>query len=433
MPRLTVDAAGTHVVHDGAFLPLIIDTAWSSFADPTEDQWRTYLATRRRQGFTAVLVSVLPVLHDRDERPGAREPFALDAAGHHDFARLDDAFFAAAREFTRIAHEEYGLRLMLTVLWNNYLPGTWGAEATPQAVMPAGHRHAYVARVADTFGDLDPIFVVGGDDHYTVPAANEGYLQALRHLRKTAPDCLLTTHSAPNATLPDEIADALDFHLHQSGHNVENQELTWRQAVPYLTRTPRRPLVNSEPPYEQHGKVGGHGRWSRAEVRRASWTSVLAGAAAGIGYGAHGMWMWHSPSGDFQARGPSLEPFHWPEALALPGALDISLMARLFVDHRLYRLEPAQDLLVDSCGEQFRLAASPDRDLVVLYQPYARDAEVRLDLRGYRIVGWDLAERAPLTVDAELTAERTRLRQLTSLGDQLVVAERERPAGAERQ
>jgi hypothetical protein len=424
MEPLTVDPSGTHFTARGSFVPLIMDTAWSSFADPSEDEWRMYLSARRRQGFTCVLVSVLPILHDRDERPTAREPFTLDAAGHHDFARLDDRFFATAREFTRIAHEEYGLRLMIGVLWNNYLPGTWGAARTPYAVMPERHRHAYVARVAETFGDLRPIFAIGGDDHYTVPTANAGYRQALAQLRDAAPECLLTTHSAPNTTLPDDIADGLDFYLHQSGHNVENQMLTWRQPAQYLARRPRKPLIASEPPYEQHGKVNGHGRWNRAEVRRASWTSVLAGATAGIGYGAHGMWMWHSPSGDFQARGPSLEPYHWPQALAFPGALDISLMARLFVDHRLDRLAPAQELLAGPAGDAVRLAASPDRAIVALYLPYASDVDVLLDLTGYHLTGWDLAERAPLTADAVAGDGHTRLRQLATGADQLFIAER---------
>jgi Protein of unknown function (DUF4038) len=425
VPRLTVDPSGTHVRRDGAYLPLIIDTAWSSFADPTEDEWRMYLAARRQQGFTCVLVSVLPIPHDRDERPGAREPFALDADGHLDYARPDDAFFARAREFTRIAHEEYGLILMIGVLWNNYLAGTWGAAATPYAVMPAQARRAYVTRVAETFGELGPIFAVGGDDHYEVPAANAGYLEAVALLRRSAPHCLLTTHSAPNTTLPDDIAEPLDLYLHQSGHNVENQELTWRQPARYLARVPRKPLIASEPPYEQHGEVNGHGRWSRDEVRRASWTSVLAGATGGIGYGAHGMWMWHSPSGDFTARGPSLEPAHWPAALAFPGALDISLMARLFHEHRLDRLEPAQELLVDPAGDQFRLAASPDRSLVALYQPYPRDVRLRLDLSGYRLSGWDLAQRAPTVPDASTVDDVTRLRQLSTLSDHLLVAQRQ--------
>ncbi|GAB3399527.1 apiosidase-like domain-containing protein [Flindersiella endophytica] len=425
MPRLTVDPSGTHLCNDGKYFPLILDTAWSSFADPSEDDWRIYLATRRRQGFTGALVSILPILHDRDERPGAREPFALDGAGHYDFGRPDEAYFANARRFTQIAHEEYGLRLALVVLWNNYVPGTWGATLTPNAVMPDVSRQAYVQRVATTFADLEPIFVIGGDDNYRIPGANAAYSEALAQLRKTAPDCLYTTHSAPNAVLPDELLDGLDFFTHQSGHNVESQELTWRQPAQYVAYQPRKPVLAAEPPYEQHGKVGGHGRWSRAEVRRANWESVLAGATAGIGYGAHGMWMWHTPSGRFLARKSSLEPFPWTRALEFPGAYDVSLLARLFAQHRLDRLLPAQELLTDKAGEAFRLATSPDRELVVLYQPFARDVEVQLDLTGYRFSGWDLAERTPIAVDAVATAGgRTTFRQLDTLADQAIIAER---------
>jgi len=421
MPRLTVDPSGTHLLADGEFFPLVADTAWSTFADASEADWRTYLATRRRQGFTAVQVAAIPILHDRDERPGAREPFVLDAAGRHDFSRLDEGYFRTARAYTRIAREEFGLLLVVGVLWNNYLPGTWGAARTPHAVMPDAARRAYVAKVAESLGDLEPIFAVGGDDHYTAPAANAAYREAIDLLRANAPHCLLTTHSAPNTTLPDEIAEHLDLFFHQSGHNVENQELAWRQPAQYLARTPRKPLVASEPPYEQHGKVNGHGRWSREEVRRANWTSVLAGATAGIGYGAHGMWMWHGPGAEFQARELSLEPYPWPVALAFPGALDISLLARLLVDHRMHRLLPAQDLAED---ETVRAAASPDRDLVAIYLPYAREIALTTDLAGHRFTGWDLAERAPLTPDAVHTGGRTLLRQLPTAGDQLVIAER---------
>ena len=202
MSRLTVDADGRQLLRDGEPFPLIVDTAWSSFSDPSEVEWRSYLATRRGQGFTGVLVTLLPVLHDRDLRPDAREPFRLDRNGHHDFARLDDAFFTAAHEFTRIAHEEFGIRLLVTVLWNNYLPGTWGAEATPHAVMPEDARRAFVEETIATFRDLEPIFVIGGDDLYTVPAANAAYLEASDRLRAGVPHALQTTHTAPNADVP---------------------------------------------------------------------------------------------------------------------------------------------------------------------------------------------------------------------------------------
>lgn len=429
-PELGIDPSGRHLTADGAYWPVLADTAWSSFSDPSESDWRAYLEVRRRQGFTGVFVALLPIPHDRTTRPGVREPFALDAEGHPLFDRPDDAFWEAARRFTRIAHEEYGLRLLIAVLWNSYLPGTWGAQLSPWAVMPVAAREEFVRRTARELGELAPILVVGGDDLYDVPEANAAYQDAVGVLRDLAPGCLLTTHTAPNAVVPDELLDALDFHLHQSGHNVENQELTWRQPAAYLARRPRRPLVASEPPYELHGRVNGHGRWSREEVRARSWESVLAGASAGVGYGAHGMWMWHTPDGAFAAEKASLAPLTWTEALALPGALDLAFLGRLLRDHGLHRVDPAQELLVDDAAGSLRAAASVEGDLVAIYLPVARRVPLTSALEGLELRGWDLATRAPfaprLTAPgpSEDPATRAVLEVGVTGGDLLVIAER---------
>lgn len=422
--RLAVDPSGRHLVADGEMFPLIIDTAWSAFADPTQDEWRIYLETRRRQGFTAVLVTALPVLHDRVTRSDSWEPFHTDAQGHPDFSRVRAGYFERARELVRIAHEDYGLVLMIAVLWNNYLDGTWGARATPEAVMPRVARLRYVEAVARSFGDLHPIFVVGGDDHYDVPAANAAYLEAIDILRRHAPESLLTTHTAPRATLPDSIAEHLDLYLHQSGHNVENLDLAWQQPAGYLARSPRKPIVNSEPPYELHGKVGGRARFTRAEVRGASWVSVLSGASAGIGYGAHGVWMWATTRGRFEAVEPSLEPMFWTDALRLPGALDISLLAHLFRTHRLDRLDPAQHLLPARLDPIFRAASDAEGDLIAIYLPYALDVRVDVDLRQHRITAWDLSERVPVFPRPRFADGATHVPQMFSEADQIIIAER---------
>jgi hypothetical protein len=424
MRTLSIAPDGSALCLDGEPTPLIVDTAWSAFSDATEEEWRLYLATRRRQGFTAVLVTALAVPHDRIERRETREPFRLDAAGHHDFSRPDTAYFETARRFMAIAHDEYDIRVLLVVLWNDYLPGTWGAAIAPYAVMSPDIRRAHVQRVADAFGDLGPVFVIGGDDLYDVPEANEAYVETSDVLRGRFPECLQTTHSAPRAVLPDAIADRLDLFLHQTGHNVGNQDLPWTQPERYLSRQPRRPLINAEPPYELHGIVGGQGRWRREDVRRASWASVLSGASAGIGYGAHGVWMWATATGTFSAAASSLPPFSWVECLSLPGALDISLMAQLMRTHRMHRLLPAQGLLEPIGDDAFRLAASPERDILALYLPYALEVGIRLDLQGHRITAWDLAERAPLVARVIAGPDGTRLAQQFSTGDQLVIAER---------
>ncbi len=85
-PALAVASSGRHLLRGDEFFPLIIDTAWSVFADASEEEWRIYLAARRRQGFTAVLVTVLPILH---------APLTVDARFDDGATTLNQLFSAA--------------------------------------------------------------------------------------------------------------------------------------------------------------------------------------------------------------------------------------------------------------------------------------------------------------------------------------------------
>jgi len=182
---LTVSPDGTHLQRDGAFFPYVADTAWSVFADATEDEWSWYLDRRRSQGFTSVAISILPILHDRTVHSDAREPFAVDADGHYDLDSPDPAYFARAARLVQHALDRK-IVPTLVVLWCNYAPDTWGAELTPWAVMTAPQRRAYVSLVATTFGPLGPIFAVSGDDRFVDPAAIAAYVDVRDQLRAEA-------------------------------------------------------------------------------------------------------------------------------------------------------------------------------------------------------------------------------------------------------
>lgn len=92
--------------------------------------------------------------------------------------------------------------------------------------------------------------------------------------------------------LPDAFADSLDFFVYQSGHEADAQDRCHTLAEQYRSRILRKPVINLEPAYEQHGYHHGGGRFTAAQVRGASWWSMPGGACAGIGYGAHGVWQW---------------------------------------------------------------------------------------------------------------------------------------------
>jgi len=361
---------------------------------------------------------VLPILHDRSLRADAREPFAVDGAGRYDFDAPDEAYLDNARALVEDA-AEHGVRAALVTIWNNYLPGTWGAAKTDQ-VMSADQSAAYVDLVARTFRAYAPIFVVSGDDDFASPEACAHYRRAFSILRDVAPGCLTTLHTSPSARFPAELLDApeLDFHTFQSGHHHARQHLTWELAEAYVGREVRRPVVNAEPCYEAHGRVGGIGRWDRHEVRRATWWSLLAGASAGIGYGAHGLWSWHGPGDRFTSAAHSGDAFPWEAALEFAGAWDVGLARALVLDHGLYRSRARQDLLAEPVGPGVRAARTTD-GTVVVYAPYATAVPLRSDVLAGRVTGWDLEARRRFVPRVRPGAEGPVLEQPDFPGDAL--------------
>lgn len=426
---LTVSESGTHLERDGELVPFVIDTIWAAFCDVSEDDWRVYLRLRRRQGFTGVIVTALPIVHDRTEGRNSRYPYARHADGSFDWTQPNEAYFEAAREYVRIAREDFDMEVIVAVLWNNYLPGTWGSRLPPYVVMPDDVRRAFVERVADLLGPLDVVFAAGGDDGYDSPEANVAHHETIDILRERAPQCLVTTHAAPKPYTPDDLLDRLDLHLLQSGHDVANQNQAWSEAVRFATHEPRRPVINIEPPYEWHGMVdsvakNGIGRWSPVDMRTADWASVLSGAGAGIGYAAHGVWMWNTVGGEFLFAHQSMEPATWVEAMTFPGVHDVALIGHLIQAKDLDRLEAAEHLLPDVPDERFRAGATPDGDLVALYFPYDRPILVADDLSARSLEAWDLGVRAPIRVELERVEGGTWVRPMGVQQDAVVFAER---------
>ena len=421
MTDATIDSSGKALRRDGSPLFVLADTAWSAFADASIEEWRHYVRFRVAQGFTHVMVSALPILHDRAVRDGAREPFALDEHGHYRYDAPDENYWETAELFAQLARDE-GLALGLVLLWCNYVGGTWGADRTPWAVMPDADRVAFVDRTVRRFAPYSPLFIVSGDERFDGDVSRRVYREALELTKRLAPGLLTTMHSTPDTELPASISDApeLDFYSYQAGHDHERQDITWTLAEYYLSRAVRRPIMDLEPCYEGHGFGGGLGRYRRADVRRASWWSILGGASAGLGYGAHGVWQWYRDGARFTSPEFSLEPFAWQTALEFGGASDVALAARLVTDHGLVGAEPAQDLLEQPYAG-LRAARGHDTDAIAIYLPDPREVRVAMDLDGRRVTAWDLHGRRVLTPRLVADGSSTIVRQPDVLADVLLL------------
>lgn len=403
---LRVAPSGDHLVRGSSPFILCADTVWSAFADAGPAEWQGYLRQRAGQGFNAFLVSVLPIVGDRSVSPRTRaafrDPAGLPGPG------LDLGYLRAAVALTDTAAAA-GLTPVLVLAWYNYLAGERGMAAGGQHIMNDATLSSYLDEVTTAFAPYDPIYAISGDESFTRGQAGP-YPELLSAVRTRAPGSLTTMHTTPETVLPEPLAGSagLSFYAYQSGHYPGRPDLPAGLARQYLKLAPRKPVMNLEPCYEGHGFGGGAGRFTAADVRRALWWSLSAGATAGLGYGAHGLWQWHRPDGQFNGAGFSGTPFPWQVALDFPGAWAAGLAAKLVAEHGLYRARPAQHL-VDAPLGQVRALATPDLSTIAVYTPYPSEVFVAADLSSRATTAIDLARGRPFQPRVTAPGGRARI------------------------
>jgi hypothetical protein len=416
MPHVTLDPQTPRFLVDREPSFLLADTIWGAFTRPTRQEWEAYLRLRRRQGFNALNINVLPIPHDRSASAGDQErrPFH-----DGDLDRPDPAYYAEARTYCEIAIS-YGMVPILVVLWCNYVPGTWGADLTPELVLSEEQTDAHVDRVVEAFADLGVMFAASGDENFTDPRSVERYERVLRRLRDRAPDNLRTLHPGVFVKQPDQLTDLIDFYAYQAGHDDEWDRQPAIQAAALRDLPVRRPIVSMEPCYEGHGYGKGAGRHTAADVRLASWTSVLAGSGAGLGYGAHGVWSWHRHGEPFNGEHFSGTPFAADVALRFGGAWDVGLLRRVVERFALHDLTLRQDLLIDDrSGAYFAMQESPRR--AALYMPHAFAVTLDIDLSNMDVMSWNLGARNEDHPVIRFENGRTVIEQPEYLADSLFV------------
>jgi hypothetical protein len=399
MSRWTVAATQEYLLKDGRPFFYLADTAWMAFANLPLADWPRYLGYRKLQGFTALQISILPVTHDTSMSSHNVDPFLKDAHGNWDFTRYNEAYFAKAELMVEVAVAA-GFAPVLGVLWCSYVPGTRCSNGSPVAsAMPLDAVAPFATYAAQRFARFDPIFFISGDTQFEAPDEEPYYMTALQAVKAVCPDALLTMHLHPHGDLPRPFVDAVDFYMYQSGHGAGEQDRPYLLAEKFASYPVKRPVVNSEPPYEGHGRVGEQSRFNAFDVRKAIWQSLLSGAKMGVTYGAHGIWMFHQRGMTFLNARRSFEPYPWDVALTLEGAWDAGFARWLFETYNFFALVPAN--LVLNQDPEIRAAASPDLDTVAIYSPYAFDVALDLDLAGYTVVLIDLAARRIAVPDVE--------------------------------
>lgn len=393
---------GKNILKDGQPFFYLADTCWSAFTNITDEEWDFYLYKRKAQGFNTIQINILPQwdasVTDLDYRP------FVDG----DVYRLDDGYFAHAREMCEKAKRE-GFELALVVLWCNYVPGTWASNMFADGVLPFDCLENYVKKVHETFTGLEPLYIISGDTDFPQEETTRYYVHVGKILKGLAPHCLFTTHiKGRYSDIPDGLYELLDFCFYQSGHNAKDLSMPYSLSGTMQEKYPGKPLINSEPCYEQMGYSGNmYGRWTRRDVRRAAWVSVLSGACAGVTYGAAGIYSWHKVKKGFHTLlGEGFDmPKSWEEAMAFPGAWDYGYLKMLIGELGAYELTPRQELLVNKTGD-IRVASAGEK-LLLVYVPSNTKVRLDMDLSGWKVRALGLAERFAAYVDVEIREGKT--------------------------
>lgn len=414
---LQVSENKKNILKDGKPFFYLADTCWSAFTNMTDEEWDFYLYRRKAQGFNTIQINILPQwdasVTDLDYRP------FVDNDPH----RLNDAYFAHARSMCEKAKAE-DFELALVVLWCNYVPGTWASRMLPDGVLPFDCLEAYARKVHAVFSDLEPLYVISGDTDFPEEETVRYYMQVGRVLKELAQGCLFTTHiKGRYSDIPEELYALLDLCFYQSGHNAKDLAMPYSLSEKMQALYPGKPLINSEPCYEQMGYSGNmYGRWSRRDVRRAAWVSVLSGACAGVTYGAAGIYSWHKVKKGFHTLlGEGFDmPMSWEEAMAFPGAWDYGYLKMLLEELDATALTPRQDLLVNDTAD-IRVAQAGS-ELLLVYVPFNTKVRLDLDLSGWDVKVIDLAERFTAYVDVTLKDEKSVIGMHPFGEDALIVA-----------
>ena len=359
---------GRSLAHaDGTPFLWLGDTVWNGLIRSSADDWEEYLCTRRAQGFSVIqyFSTHWRALATDPEGQAAYVEDGRFTVNPAFYQRLDPKVEAIAR---------HGLLASAIVVLSLY-------DEEPGWAWPVERLIRFARWLRARWGAYHVAWSLGGDGNFEGERAQR-WKTIGAAVYSDPPEALVTMHPFGRSWVGDEFRDQswLTFYTYQSGHSADEDKVRWLPEGPHTRdwlQAPPRPIINIEPNYEDHPSYGSDVRFTAAEVRRASYWSLLVTPTAGVTYGHFSLWAWASqrePVGQAIRRQSeyTLEP--WWTVLDTDGSRSMTIARRYFESGDWWRLRPAQGLLLEQPGaedaRQFIAAArSGNGDWTVVYLP----------------------------------------------------------------
>ncbi|WP_413527140.1 DUF4038 domain-containing protein [Marinilactibacillus psychrotolerans] len=399
----------------------LADTVWSAFTNIELNDWAYYLDKRKEQGFNVLQINIMPQW-DRSVTKEVVYPFEVEGQ-YFNIDKMNERYFDHAEKMLEVAQEK-GFIPALVLLWSNYLPETWAGNMGKTPYFRKQDVRKYTEKMVNRFKKYNPIYLISGDTDFLTENVVDYYLRCLEATQENDTKSIKVLHIKRGLkNIPEKLLNHpdLDMYFYQSGHNLQYQNVAYEFADYFYNESPTRPTINSEPCYELISYSRNlYGRFSREDVRKAAWQSVLSGAFAGISYGAHGIWSWHDVDSTFGSDlGEGFAPpYNWRTALNFEGANDYGFLKEFFIKENLIELTPNQQYLINDIAD-IRISESEDK--IYIYLPVNIPLSIKGVFESSDDFAIDLENRVNIPIKKKTSEGITKIEMTSIIKDSVIV------------
>jgi hypothetical protein len=368
--KLKVSANGRYFVdQDGKPFFYLGDTAWLLFQRLNGEELEEYLKDRAGKGFTVLQAYVLRGLGLR--HPDGPTSLLGEVPFHdRDPARPNEGFFKHVDQVINRANELGFVMALVTAK-------SWHVNKHPEHIFDAKSAHAFGKFLGQRYRENAVLWYIGGDSR---PGPDrDTWVAMARGLKDGSAGTQLVSYHGSGGTSSSEWFHPetwLDFNSVESGHGWATK--TYRFITDDYRLSPAKPVVDMEPPYENHPTGSRTPRIDSHQVRQGAYWAMLAGAA-GHGYGTLDLFhLYKETDGPFPRNG--FQP--WRKAIAYEGSRQVGYLRRLFELRPWYQLIPDQSVLASGQEEDedhVQAARAEDGSFLLAYLPRGHSVGIRID------------------------------------------------------
>ncbi len=361
---IRVSANHRYLVHaDGTPFLWMGDTGWSVTLRSTMDEWRYYVDTRAKQGFSVIQISP----RGEGEKELAAESKDLSVTEN---GTPDVRFWEDLEEKISYANDE-GIAILLTGTGNAWKMLMAEREANQEfEKYITGRLASYIVMFSPSFDQLY------SDDLAKAAAELQLYTQHL-----------VTQHPGTDYEANIKFRNSsVDFCGEQSGHHNGRLTQAYRAArqwtLDLYNGNPAKPVIDLEAMYDAYGSDSAK-NWREKDARKLGWISWMSGSR-GYTYGCGDLppkvpdgkgavWAFNKDSASYD---------YWKKAMLWPSAAQMTIMRNFLRSIEWWNLMPAKDLVLNQEQAdtlQMTVSLTTNKATLVAYLP--DNPEIVLDIR----------------------------------------------------